>query len=265
MTGYALAVTEAEVQRYRRMAEQAAATEGDWWRQAGVVPGAVVADVGCGPAATSVELASAVAPGGRVIGIEREAEALRAARSVVDGADVGDVELRSGQATDTGLEPGSVDVAMLRHVLAHNGGSEQAIVDHLAQVVRPGGSVYLVDVEGSAMRMLDADPDLTDLVERYLELHRRRGNDLSVGLRLGQLLTTAGLDVELHEGRYTVIAAAPGFRPPPWAAREALLAEDLATPDDVARWEAALQRTDTAVVRPTVFIPVFTAFGRRPG
>lgn len=264
MTGYALAVTEAEVQRYRRMAERAAATEGPWWRQAGVVPGAVVADVGCGPAATSVELARAVAPGGRVIGVERDPEALRAARSLVDASGVDGIELRTGDADATGLHPASVDVAMLRHVLAHNGGSEQAIVDHLAEVVRPGGCVYLVDVEGSALRILDAEPDLIDLTERYIELHRRLGNDLSVGLRLGQLLTAAGLDLELHDGRYTVMAATPGDRPPPWAAREALLKEGLATPDDLARWDAALQRADAAAVRPTVFLPVFTAVGRRP-
>jgi ubiquinone/menaquinone biosynthesis C-methylase UbiE len=62
MAEYALAVSEAEVQRYRMMASRAAETEQGLWRQAGIVPGAVVADVGCGPAALAVELARAVAP-----------------------------------------------------------------------------------------------------------------------------------------------------------------------------------------------------------
>ncbi len=34
---------------------------------------------------------------------------------------------------------------MLRHVLAHNGGAEDAIVAHLATLLRPGGCLYLVD------------------------------------------------------------------------------------------------------------------------
>src|SRR3712207_6956706 len=41
--------------------------------------------------------------------------------------------------------------------------------------------------------------DLEDLTERYLELHRRRGNELRTGLRLAQLLDRAGLDVEIGE------------------------------------------------------------------
>ncbi len=37
------------------------------------------------------------------------------------------------------------------------------------------------------------------------------------------------------------------------------------TPDDVERWAAAFDRVDRADERPTVFAPLFFAFGRRPG
>jgi len=37
----------------------------------------------------------------------------------------------------------------------------------------------------------------------------------------------------------------------------------IATPDDVARWDAALDRT--AAVHPTIFVPMFTTVGRRAG
>jgi hypothetical protein len=40
-----------------------------------------------------------------------------------------------------------VDVAMVRHVLGHNGHTEQQIVDHLAALIRSAGHLYLVDVE----------------------------------------------------------------------------------------------------------------------
>lgn len=264
MPEYALAVSDEEVQRYRMMAAHAAATEAAWWRQAGIVPGAVVADVGCGPAATSVEMARAVAPGGRVVGVERDPEALAAARAVVGSAGIDNVELRQGEATVTGLDTSSMDVAVSRHVLAHNGGSEQAIVDHLAGLVRPGGCVYLVDVDLTAIRMLDGDPALADLGERYADFHRRRGNDPSVGLRLGKLLAGAGLEPFLHDGRHVILPVQPGFRPPSWAAREAMVAEGVATTDDLARWAAGFARMDAAAVRPTVFLPGFTAIGRRP-
>jgi SAM-dependent methyltransferase len=263
VTEYTLEVSEAEVQRYRLMAAHAVQTEAALWQLAGIVPGAVVADVGCGPAAMSVELAKAVSPGGHVIGVERDDEALRAARAVV-AASGADVELRRGEASATGLAPGSVDVAVLRHVLAHNGGAEQAVVDHLADVVRPGGSLYVVDVDLVAIRIVGADLDLDDLVERYAEFHRRRGNDPLVGLRLRSLLEAAGLEVVTHEGHYNIIQAPPGMRPPAFAAREAMVADGVVTDQDVARWQAAFRRDDTAPVRPTIFAPVFVAIGRRP-
>jgi hypothetical protein len=49
---------------------------------------------------------------------------------------------------------------MLRHVLAHNGGAEDVIVAHLAALLRPGGCPYLVDVDGTAIRIMATTEDL---------------------------------------------------------------------------------------------------------
>jgi SAM-dependent methyltransferase len=197
--------------------------------------------------------------------VERDQQALDAGRQVVAAAGAGNVELRRGEAADTGLADGSVDVVVMRHVLAHNGPDEQRIVDHLARLVRPGGRVFLVDVDATAIRMLDADPDLDDLHSRYLELHRRRGNDLQTGLRLGRLLSRAELTVVLHVGSYEILPAPRGVRPPSWAARAAMLEEGITSPEAVQRWEAAFARLDAADPRPTMFLPQFTAIGVAPG
>jgi hypothetical protein len=111
--------------------------------------------------------------------------------------------------------------------------------------------------------MLDADTDLGDLSEKYLQFHRRRGNDLMVGLRLRQLLARAGLDPVVFEGRYSIISAPAGVRPPSWAARDAMVTEQAATPQDVQRWRTAFERMDSADVRPTVFAPNFFAIGAK--
>jgi FkbM family methyltransferase len=227
-------------------------------------PGAVVADVGCGPAAVSVRMAQLVGPSGRVIGIEPDPAALAAAYRMVEQADIDNLELRQGTATDPSLAPESVDVVVMRHVLAHNRADEQHIVDRLAELAHPGGSVYLVDVDGTAVRLLGADPALDDLHEKYLRFHQGRGNDLLVGLRLAQLLARAGLDVIAHEGHYSILAAPPGVRPPAWAARQSMVADEIATPQDITRWEAGFERMDNAEVRPTVFAPNFIGIGRKP-
>ncbi len=264
MGEYALALDETELARYRSMAEAARAEEGEAWTRARIVPGAVVGDVGCGPATVTVAMATVVGEEGRVIGIEREAGTLAVARQVVADAGARNVELRQGEAAATGLDVATLDVAVMRHVLAHNGGQEQAIVDHLASLVRPAGIVYLVDVDLTALRHLDGDPDLGDLTEKYAEFHRRRGNDPQVGLRLGKLAAGAGLTVIEHRGWFTIVTVAPGMRPPAWAAREAMIADGIIDEDDVTRWGAAFERTDAAAVRPTLFAPLFSVVAQRP-
>ena len=109
---------------------------------------------------------------------------------------------------------------MMRHVLAHNGGREAGIVHHLAQLVRPSGTVYLVDGDGAAVRTRNLDPDLADLNTKYAELHARRGNDVQVGLRLDELLEAAGLEVVAYRGWYLIFAPPPQLRPPARAARD---------------------------------------------
>jgi ubiquinone/menaquinone biosynthesis C-methylase UbiE len=265
MDDYTLVVSEVELTGYRMMAEAARAEESDAWTRVGIVPGAVVGDIGCGPAAVAVVMAEVVGSDGRVIGVERDPEVLAMARDVVADAGRQNVELHQAEAAATGIAPASLDVAVMRHVLAHNGGREQALVDHLMWLVRPGGCVYIVDVDLSGMRVLHADPDLDGLTETYVEFHRRRGNDPQVGLRLGELATQADrTDVE-HRGWFNIVPMAPGLGPPSsWAARDAMVEAGIIDETDVARWQAAFDRSDIAEVGPTLFAPLFSVVGRRP-
>ena len=135
----------------------------------------------------------------------------------------------------------------------------QQIVDHLAALVRLGGHLYLVDVDASMFQVRPSDPDVESLDEAYRAFRRPRG-DLDVGLRLSRLLTAAGLGVAAYQGWIQILVPTGEFRPPAWAAREAMKPADLAS-DDIARWDAALTLTADP---PTVFFPIFGAVGRRP-
>lgn len=262
MADYALTLSDAEAERYHLMAENAERCERDLWIAAGAVPGARIADVGCGPGAISVRLAALAAPGGEVWAVDRDEEALAAARALAERDGV-QVKVKSGSAAGTGLPPDTFDLVILRHVLAHNGGDEQAIVDHLATLARPGGgSVFLADISASASRLRGfSDPAVNELTERYEELHRRRGNDLDVGARLDELLAAAGLELVHFQGRIDVVAPPPGVRGPAWAARDVLVEEGLATVDDIARWEQAFQHMEHPG---KIFVASFTASARRP-
>ena len=264
MAEYSLQLSDVELARYELMAAKALEVEADLWAKAGVVAGATVADIGCGPGAMSVALARQVGPEGRVLAVDGAAEAVAMARAVAERAGVANVTVEEASAEATPVPAGSVDVVMIRHVLAHNGGREAAIVGHAATLVRPGGSVYLIDVDVSALRTRPVAADLDDLNERYRQWHEQKGNDLSVGLRLAELLEGAGLEPVEFRGRFDIVPMPPGVRPPSWAAKDSLLAAGLATDDDIARWETAFSRLDALEKRPLVFAPVFCAIGRRP-
>lgn len=259
--GYSLRLSEAELARYRMMAATAADQEATEWSAAGIRPGARVADVGCGPGAVLRLLAERVGSAGQATGLDADPAAASAAREVV--ADLPQARVQVGRAEDTGLPPGAFDVVMCRHVLAHNGGREAAIVGHLAALTAPGGCVYLVDVDATALRITHAAPEVADLHQRYREFHRARGDDLSVGLRLGDLLTDAGLTVERYVCRSPVVRVPPGMRSPAWAARDEMVAAGFATQADVERWAEGFARMDAAQPRPWLFPAGFVALGRR--
>jgi SAM-dependent methyltransferase len=261
---YPLELDQAEVERYRVMAEAARQAEADLWERAGIVAGARVADIGCGPGAMLPALAAAVGPEGRVVAVDADPEAVAAATALVAAAGLGNVAVREGRAEETGLAAGSLEVVMLRHVLAHNGGAEDAIVAHLATLVRPGGCMYLVDTDGTAIRGIpEAEhPDLVELQERYLAFRAARGDDNAAVLRLGERLVRAGLELVEFRGRYVIRELSPRLRSPAWAAREAMVAAGVASAEDLRRWERAFEATSA---RPATFLaPMFTAIGRRP-
>jgi SAM-dependent methyltransferase len=266
VTDYALALSDDELGRYRLMAERAHAGEADLWDLAGVGTGARVADVGCGPGAVSALLAELVGPTGHVCAVDGGAEAVAAARATTTAAGLDNVTVLHGDAADTGLEAGAFDVAMMRHVLAHNGPDEQRIVDHLATLVRPGGCVYLVDGDLTAIRTWPLEPEHDDIIAKYATFHAGRGSDLVTGLRLDRLLATAGLEVLEHRGRVEmVVLGDDGLRGPAWAARDAMVAAGVATAADVARWAAMYERIEGGTERYTIFVPLFAAVGRRTG
>lgn len=264
MTAYALRLTEDEIARYRLMAENARARESDLWRLAGIVPGARVADVGCGPGALLPALSEAVGEGGAVEAIDGDEDAVTAARGLVGAAGLANVRAGQGRAEDTGLEAGAFDAVMMRHVLAHNGGTAQQIVRHLASLLRPGGNLLLVDVDMTAMRLRPDDAAFADLMDRYSQFQLHRGAALQVGLHLDELLEGAGLEVLAYQGIADVVTLPTGVRGPAWAAREAMLSDGVVTQDELTAWGARFDAIEALGERTTLFAPRYLAVGRRP-
>jgi ubiquinone/menaquinone biosynthesis C-methylase UbiE len=101
-----------------------------------------LADIGCGTGSLTFELARFAR---KVIGIDLSNEMLRRARAVAREREVRNVEFRQGDAVKLPLDSHSVDAAfcvMVLHFLA----DPQRAIKGICRVIRPGGSVILVDL-----------------------------------------------------------------------------------------------------------------------
>jgi demethylmenaquinone methyltransferase/2-methoxy-6-polyprenyl-1,4-benzoquinol methylase len=118
------------------------------WRRraadlAGVGPGARVLDVATGTGDLALELASRVAPGGEVVGVDFSERMLALAREKVSDA-VG-VSFVSGNALKLQFEDGSFDAATVGFGARNFSDLEQGLRE-MTRVVRPGGHVVVLEI-----------------------------------------------------------------------------------------------------------------------
>lgn len=264
---YALQLSDDEKLRYQRLAQRAVAREGDLMRAAGIVAGARVVDMGCGPGAMLVELARMVGESGAVVGVEPDPTARAAATQAIAGSGLANARVVAGSGIASGLEEGVWDAVMIRHVLFHVGPQAQDVVAHAGALLRPGGHVYLVDTDLEAGRLEPDDAGAFEIYRRYSAFQRARGNNPEIGPRLHVLLGGAGLAVTAVDAWFNVVSAqmlqqAGGG--PAAAAQHTMMAAGALTEDDAQRLAQARER---AAANPLahVFLPQFVAVGRRPG
>jgi hypothetical protein len=122
----------------------------------------------------------------------------------------------------------------------------------------------LVDVDITTIKLYPGDADFSDLNQRYVDLHRKRGNNPQAGLELPRMLGDVGLNTLAYKGFIEPIEVPVGLRPPAWAARDAIVQARLATDQDIERWRVGLERLDRAQPRRFLLPPVFVALGADP-
>ena len=107
-----------------------------------VRPGSIAADIG---AESGELLISLAATAGKVIGVDSSEKMLDACRRRVSAAGLGNVDLRQGDAESLPLADGECDTAFSSMLLHHL--PDPAVgVREMARVVRPGGTVVLIDL-----------------------------------------------------------------------------------------------------------------------
>jgi ubiquinone/menaquinone biosynthesis C-methylase UbiE len=187
---YTIGGGEAEADRLSRQADVMVGASHAFLMRSGLELGGACVDVGCGQGNVSVDMARVVGPGGRVVGIDADPEALRSAKSAADQAGV-HVEFVCADAHESIAGP-PFDLAYCRLLLSH-------LIEPLAAVrimrdaVRPGGVVAVEDLLTGTLRSEPARPVLEELQDLYASTVRAHGGDPTIGPRLRAMLTAGGL------------------------------------------------------------------------
>jgi len=212
--GYVLGRTSAEHERLRQQArvwEEATTTLLD---RVGLGPGARCLDVGCGPGEAMRLMAERVGPGGRVVGLDTDADLGRAAVDALHAAGHRQCSFLEGDAESTDAVPdGGFDLVYGRLILLHVA-DPVGVLRRMWRWTAPGGHLVIQDYD---MRAVDVCPrlDVVDEWKRvFLGTFTAVGRDVRIGHRLPSLFAGAGIgapDATAVAGRLEPLATAGGM------------------------------------------------------
>jgi len=234
-----------------RLVDQATALT-DFLHSGTVFPaGGRVLEAGCGVGAQTVTLARN-SPEARITAVDISADSLEVARRRVAAAGLANVTFHQADVFDLPYPDGSFDHVFICFVLEHLRDPEGAL-DRLRAVVRPGGTMTVIEGDHGSTYFHPEDPDARRAIQCLVDLQAASGGDSLIGRRLYPLLVAVGLgDVEVVPKMVYVDASHPdlveGFTRNTFAAmvqgvRDKALAAGLV---DRATWDrgiAALHRT----------------------
>jgi SAM-dependent methyltransferase len=153
-----------------------------------------ILEVGSGLGDFARAMARRVGPSGRVLGVERSARQLRAARRAAKPARGADLEFRRGDALDLPLRAGeweAFDLVHARFLLEHLD-RPLAAVEQMVRAARPGGRIVLEDDDHDVLRLHPSPRRFVALWRAYMRSFRVLGNDPLIGRKLPALLVAAG-------------------------------------------------------------------------
>jgi ubiquinone/menaquinone biosynthesis C-methylase UbiE len=153
-----------------------------------LTPGLALLDVGCGPGTITVDLARRVAPG-RVVGMDRSADAVEAAASLDDEGLP--VTFATGDLYAMEFDDASFDVVHAHQVLQHLEDPVAALRE-MARVCRADGVMAVRDSDYESMTWHPAVPELGRWLDLYRHTARANGGDPDAGRRLLSWAQAAG-------------------------------------------------------------------------
>lgn len=230
----------------------------------GLVPGASVLEVGCGPATDTLALAAIVGPAGRVVGVDVDPEMVALAGTRTREAGLGaTVTHHVGDAMALPFPDGTFDACRSERVFQHLPDPAGALAE-MIRVTRPGGRIVVFDTDHIARTLDTPERDVFQRLTRYHCEHRLTSP--WAAQQLFRLFREAGLaDVTAEPRSVPVFNLAFVRLATGWEALEsAALAAGVVTAAEMARLNAAME-ADAANGTLFGYWTMILVAGTRPG
>jgi ubiquinone/menaquinone biosynthesis C-methylase UbiE len=176
---------------FERLERQSALAAYDYRRELEGIDardGALVLDAGCGSGVVTRYLAARF-PRASVLGCDYSVPLLREARDRSKGIE--NITFEEGNLLQLSFEGERFDLVVSRFVFHHHSWERQeAILSELVRVLKPGGRLVVIDVDGIILNLHPQTPRVSEGLRR---LAAAQDVDLFVGRRLPYLFSKAGL------------------------------------------------------------------------
>ena len=161
-------------------------------RWAGLREGLTVVDAGCGPGETTRAIGKMVGPSGRVTGFDISPVRVEAAKAVPAAEGSAPLQFLQGDVFKPPLPEGEADFVFTQYVLEHIPNPQEAVLA-LTKLLKPGGKLLMVDVDGVGGINYPLPPILEEGIPVLLKTLGKTGFDAFVGRKLYSFAVRTGL------------------------------------------------------------------------
>jgi SAM-dependent methyltransferase len=169
------------------------------FRHAGIRAGQSVADIGCGPGFTTLELARCVGPEGRVVACDRSERFLAHVTDQCRQHGIQWVETVLGDAELLDLPPDTLDAAYARWLLCWVPDAG-VVIDRLARFVKPGGALVFQEyLDWGAMKFVPVSASFHTAVDACMRSWAEGNATINIAEHFPDLAARHGLILEHFE------------------------------------------------------------------
>jgi SAM-dependent methyltransferase len=196
---YILGTDREELDRLRFQHEAWVQQAHGLFEVAGLHAGQTVLDLGCGPGYTTLELATVVGAGGRVLAAEISPAFVQHLQSEVERIGLTNVETLLGPVEQLDLAPESIDAAYTRWLLCWLP-DPGLVVERVARLLKPGGVFLLQEYfDWGAKKLVPRSALHDEIVSACMRSWPAGGATIDIGEELPRLAASHGLSVEHFE------------------------------------------------------------------